>query len=159
MAKALLSPTNDYVFKRVFGDNLTVLAAFLSAVLGICIKKEDLVVIDPNFRANTTNDHLGILDVKVKTQQHGIIDVEIQVRAAVYLWNRFQYYTARNYVEQMRRGQRYENLTRAITIVIMDANLIHDDAAYHHCFRLHDREHDLAYPDSMEIHILEIAKR
>ncbi|MBQ9453125.1 MAG: PD-(D/E)XK nuclease family transposase [Desulfovibrio sp.] len=67
MAQPLLSPINDYVFKRVFGENLTVLAAFLSAVLGIAIRGEDLAVIDPNFRANRAKDHLGILDVRVKT--------------------------------------------------------------------------------------------
>ena len=159
MAQPLLSPINDYVFKRVFGENLTVLAAFLSAVLGIAIRGGDLAVIDPNFRANRAKDHLGILDVRVKTQQYGIIDVEIQVKVAVYLWNRFQYYTARNYVEQMRSGRRYESLSKAITIVIMDANLIHEDTAYHHCFHLYDKKHGLDYPDSMEIHILEIVKR
>ena len=63
MAQPLLSPINDYVFKRVF----TVLAAFLSAVLDIAIRGEDLAVIDPNFRANRAKDHLGILDVRVKT--------------------------------------------------------------------------------------------
>ena len=41
--------------------------------------------------------------------------------------------------ECLRSGRRYESLSKAITIVIMDANLIHEDTAYHHCFHLYDK--------------------
>ncbi len=46
-----------------------------------------------------------------------------------------------------------------VSIVILDGCLIKGDAVYHHRFRLYDAENNLAYPDSMEINLLEIPKR
>ncbi len=39
MEKKLLSPINDFVFKKLFGDNIPVLTNFLQAVLDL--PKED----------------------------------------------------------------------------------------------------------------------
>ncbi len=159
MKKPPLSPVNDNVFKRVFGEHLPVLADFLQAVLDIPVTAGDLTVIDPNFRADKTDDQLGVLDVKVATLRHGITDVEIQLEWYAYLWKRFQDYTARIYAQQMFSGGHDGKLNRAITIAIVDATFLKESAAYHHSFRLYDAEHGIAYPDSMEIHFLEIPKR
>ena len=43
--------------------------------------------------------------------------------------------------------------------MILDGCLIKEDSVYHHRFRLYDAENKLAYPDSMEINLLEIPKR
>jgi len=43
-----LSPTNDFVFKKVFGENLTVLEDFLQAVLDLPPEEyRGLTVVDP----------------------------------------------------------------------------------------------------------------
>ena len=40
MSKPLLSPVNDYVFKRVFGEHLPVLADLLQAVLAMPVTEK-----------------------------------------------------------------------------------------------------------------------
>ena len=99
MVQPLLSPINDYVFKRVFGENLTVLADLLQAVLALPVTEHDIRVINPTFAADK-KDKLSALDVKVETRDYGVIDVEIQVENYDALWKRFQYYTARMYVKR-----------------------------------------------------------
>lgn len=157
MKKKLLSPVNDHVFKRVFGRHLRVLAGFLSAVLEMPIDASDIRVLDPNFRAERDDDKLGVLDVKVETR-NGLIDVEVQVQPHLYLKKRLLYYTSRMFVEQIDKGQNYGKLTRAVSIMIVDFELIKTDSAFHHRYRLYDQENRLEYSDALEINVLEIPK-
>ena len=159
MNKPPLSPTNDYVFKRVFGENLMVLADLLQAVLAMPVTQQDIRVVNPIFAADIKADKLSALDVKVETRDYGVIDVEIQVENYDDLWKRFQYYTARMYVDQIRSGDDYAKLTRAISIIIVDFSFFTHDKAYHHRFRMFDAQNNVAYPGSIEINILEIPKR
>lgn len=157
MKKKLLSPVNDHVFKRVFGKHLRVLAGFLSAVLEMPIDASDIRVLDPNFRAERDDDKLGVLDVKVETR-NGVIDVEVQVQPHLHLKKRLLYYTSRMFVEQIDKGQNYGKLTRAVSIMIVDFELIKTDSAFHHRYRLYDQENRLEYSDALEINVLEIPK-
>ena len=157
MKKKLLSPVNDHVFKRVFGSHLRVLAGFLSAVLEMPIGASDIRVLDPNFRAERDDDKLGVLDVKVETR-NGLIDVEVQVQPHLHLKKRLLYYTSRMFVEQIDKGQNYGKLTRAVSIMIVDFELIKTDSAFHHRYRLYDQENRLEYSDALEINVLEIQK-
>ncbi len=159
MEKPLLSPVNDHVFKRVFGGHLNVLADFLAAVLNLPVISQDLTVIDPHSLSNKRDDKISVLDVKVRSKEFGDIDVEVQVEMHHDLWKRWQYYTSKMYTEGIRSGEAYSSLKHAVSIVILDGCLIKGDAAYHHRFRLYDAENKLAYPDSMEINLLEIPKR
>ena len=159
MNKPLLSPINDYVFKRVFGEHLSVLADLLQAVLALPVTEHDIRIVNPTFAADRKGDKLSALDLKVETREYGVIDVEIQVENYEDLWKRFQYYTARMYVDQMHSGDDYSKLTRAISIVITDFSFLTGDSAYHHRFRLFDAQNSVAYPASIEINILEIPKR
>lgn len=157
MKKKLLSPVNDHVFKRVFGKHLRVLAGFLSAVLEMPIDASDIRVLDPNFRAERDDDKLGVLDVKVETR-NGLIDVEVQVQPHLHLKKRLLYYTSRMFVEQIDKGQNYGKLTRAVSIMIVDFELVKTDSAFHHRYRLYDQENRLEYSDALEINVLEIPK-
>lgn len=157
MKKKLLSPVNDHVFKRVFGKHLRVLAGFLSAVLEMPIDASDIRVLDPNFRAERDDDKLGVLDVKVETR-NGLIDVEVQVQPHLHLKKRLLYYTSRMFVEQIDKGQNYGKLTRAVSIMIVDFELIKTDSAFHHRYRLYDQKNMLEYSDALEINVLEIPK-
>lgn len=155
--KKLLSPVNDHVFKRVFGKHLRVLAGFLSAVLEMPIDASDIRVLDPNFRAERDDDKLGVLDVKVETR-NGVIDVEVQVQPHLHLKKRLLYYTSRMFVEQIDKGQNYGKLTRAVSIMIVDFELVKTDSAFHHRYRLYDQENRQEYSDALEINVLEIPK-
>ena len=155
--KKLLSPVNDHVFKRVFGKHLRVLASFLSAVLEMPIDAADIRVLDPNFRAERDDDKLGVLDVKVETR-NGLIDVEVQVQPHLHLKKRLLYYTSRMFVEQIDKGQNYGKLTRAVSIMIVDFELVKTDSAFHHRYRLYDQKNKLEYSDALEINVLEIPK-
>jgi predicted transposase/invertase (TIGR01784 family) len=154
-----LSPTNDFVFKKVFGDNLNILRDFLGAVLDLPPEEyKDLTVLDPNLDREYFDDKLGILDVKVTTNSGKVLDIEVQVKPQRSIWKRMLFYTSKMVVEQVKSGHPYDRLNRAISILITDFVMIQENGAYHNCFRLYDKKTEAHFPDSLEINILEIPK-
>jgi predicted transposase/invertase (TIGR01784 family) len=126
----LLSPVNDFVFKRIFGDrrNTAVLAAFLKAALDLPDREFDhLVIIDPHLKRESVAEKAGILDVKVHTTSGIVINVEIQVVTSPELRKRFVFYPAKMITEQAVRGKGYDAIERVISIIIMNDILISDE--------------------------------
>jgi predicted transposase/invertase (TIGR01784 family) len=154
-----LSPTNDFVFRKIFGDNLNVLKDFLQAVLDLPAEDyKNLTVVDPNLDREYIEDKLGILDVKITTGSGKIIDIEVQVKHQRSIWKRMQFYTSKMIAEQVKTGHPYDRINRAISILIADFVMIKENDAYHNCFRLYDEKTGARYPDSIEINTLELPK-
>ncbi len=157
----ILSPKNDFVFKQLFGDaqHTAPLEAFLQATLGLPAEEfVNLTVADPNLNREYEDDKLCILDVRITTRSGRDVDVEIQVRPSDELCDRIQCYVARMVTEKVKIGGRYK-VPQSISIVITDHVLWEEDGGrYHHHFRLFDSEAGLPYPNSMEIHTLELPK-
>ncbi len=157
----ILSPKNDFVFKQIFGDanHIAPLSAFLQAALGL---QEDefagLAVVDPNLNPEHEGDKHCILDVRITTRSGREVDVEIQVERTEELCDRIQYYTARMVAGKVKAGDGYLGMPQSISIVILDYREW-EDGLYHHRFRLYDPDAGLPYPNSMEIHTLELPKR
>ena len=85
MKYPLLEITNDYVFKRVFGDSKDVLLDFIKSVIVLQDndKIEEIEILDPFVRGDYFDAKVGILDIKVKarvkTKNNLLIDIEMQV--------------------------------------------------------------------------------
>jgi predicted transposase/invertase (TIGR01784 family) len=159
MDKKPLSPTNDFVFKKIFGENMTVLGDFLKSVLDLPAEEyQGLVVADPHLQRENITDKFGILDVKIRTKSGKSIDVEVQVKAQPSIWKRMQFYTAKMLVEQVKSGEQYEQITRAVSILIADFVLMRENDVFHNRFRFYDEKTKARFPESMEINVLEIPK-
>ena len=159
MDSALLSPTNDYVFKKIFGEDIDVLADFLKSILSLTESEIlRMEILDPGLQADAFDEKLIILDIRVTIKNGKVIDVEIQVRKHVGFLNRGQFYLARLLTRCLNKGEGFTKLPKAISIWITDFEIFENDDRYHHCFQLYDKDHNLEYPNSMEIHILELPK-
>lgn len=73
-------PTNDYVFKRIFGHvgNENITKNLLSSILDIEIKKINLEG-NTILEKDLLDDKIGILDIKVEIDNDISCDVEMQV--------------------------------------------------------------------------------
>ena len=159
---SILSPKNDFVFKQLFGDSAHIapLAAFLQAALNLPAEEfVDLAIADPNLNQEYEDDKHCILDVRITTRSGRKVDVEIQVEPTSEIYNRVQFYTAKMVAGTVKSGDNYEDMPQSISIVILDYRLWKEDARYHHRFRLCDLDAGLVYPNSLEIHTLELPKR
>ena len=157
----LLSPMNDFVFKKIFGDNdnLLPLLGFLQAVLDLPPEEyKGLVVIDPNLDREFIKDKLGVLDIKATTTTGQVIDIEVQIKPQDSIPKRILFDTSKMLVEQAKSGHKYGQINRVISILIADFVMIKENDAYHNRFRLYDENTGARFPDSMEINVLELPK-
>jgi predicted transposase/invertase (TIGR01784 family) len=155
-----LSPRYDVVFKNIFGEkNIGVLADFLKAVLDLPAEEyQDIRVIDPHLLRRHKDGKLGILDLRLVTKSGNSVAVELQVAPQPSIWKRMEYYNARLLTDQVDSGDDYDKINRAISILISYPILVKETEEFHHNFIRHDKRTNITYPDSSEIHILEVQK-
>ena len=162
MSKTLPVPTNsDYVFKRIFGDerNIDSLRAFLKAVLDMEEQQlGEIQILNPYIAPEHFDDKFGILDLKVKTAQGKIINVEIQLQREASYHNRIIYYLSKMIYQQIKSGEEYDVIQKVISISILDHDLVKESSSHHHTFRLYDPYNKIPFGDIIEIHTLELPK-
>jgi len=155
-----LSPKSDIIFKLLFGDerSIEILTGFLKAVLDIPESDyENVVIVDPHLLRQHEGDKLGILDVKVKTKSQKVIDIEIQIKPKPNLEKRVVLYLSKMVTEQIGTGRDYAKIQRAISIVITDYTLKHDNDNYHNRYSLCDKT-GRQFTDILEVNTLELSK-
>jgi predicted transposase/invertase (TIGR01784 family) len=160
MAHKILSAKMDFMFKQIFGNpnNADILAAFLLSVLDLPREAyAGLMIVDPHLQKEFEDDKLGILDVKVKTADGNLIDVEIQILPIAHIRERVIFYTSKMVTEQIASGSKYYAIKRVVSIVITNYRLL-KDGVYHHCFRLLDTKTGLEFTNLIEVDVLELPK-
>jgi predicted transposase/invertase (TIGR01784 family) len=121
-----VDPTNDVAFKKIFGneEHKEILISFLNAILDLTGDKEieDLEILNPYQTPKIELLKDTILDIRAKDKRGITFIVEMQVEYTPGLTKRFLYYTAKEYVGQIERGQDYPRLNQVIFIGILDFN-------------------------------------
>ncbi len=74
------------------------------------------------------------------------------------LTQRILFYLSQMLVDQLQPGQKYSDLKRVISILIIDHEMFPSDGLLHHCFRFIDRKADIELSDLMEVNVLELPK-
>lgn len=155
-------PTNDYVFKRIFGHvgNENITKNLLSSILDIEIKKINLEG-NTILEKDLLDDKIGILDIKVEIDNDISCDVEMQVLNQNQLIERILFYWSRLYSSNINEGNNYKKLKRAIVILIADFCLdkLKVVNKYHTEWNLREKDYQqLILTNKMEIHIIELPK-
>lgn len=149
-----LSPTNDLVFKKLFGSeaNKDLLISFLNGILG---RKGDSLIMEVDFKDPYNHQpsmllKLSIVDVRCRDKAGNTYIVEMQVNEQIDFLARSHYYTACDLSFQLKKGEAYEKLLPVIFIEITDFILFkgHDRYLSHyqlldtvdHVCRLHHEE-------------------
>ena len=159
---SLLPRTNDYIFKKIFGDHrhTNILKDFLQSVLDLPAEEYDQIeIVDPHTRIDVFPDKECVLDVKLHTKSKKIIDIEMQVRSSPVMKQRVVYYLADMVKSQVKTGENYDRIQKVVSIIIAAKhNLIRDDKEYFHRYHLHDRRNDSTFTDLIEVNTLELLK-
>ncbi|WP_297135345.1 Rpn family recombination-promoting nuclease/putative transposase [Terrisporobacter sp.] len=157
--KTLLNPKIDFVFKKIFGseEHPEILISFLNSVLkpnkpivSVEIKNSDL-------EKDYIEDKFSRLDVKAKTSNKEIINIEIQLKNEYNMVQRSLYYWSKLYEEQLTEEDRYDKLCRTVCINILDFKYLKNNR-FHNGYRLKEIETNEELTDLQEIHFIEIPK-
>lgn len=159
MRRRLLNPKIDFVFKKIFGseENPTILIGFLNAVLKPSIPIVEVEIKNTDIEKVHVEDKFSRLDVKAKTSNQEIINIEIQLKNEYNMIQRSLYYWSKLYEEQLGDGDRYDKLCRTVCINILDFKYLKNDR-FHNGYRLKEIETNEELTDIQEIHFIEIPK-
>ena len=157
--KGLLDPKMDFVFKNIFGSekNPKILISFLNATL----KPKDLItsveIKNTDINKDYVEDKFSRLDVKAKTSNDEIINIEIQLKNEYNMIKRSLYYWSKLYSEQLGEGQDYSVLKRTICINILNFKYL-KTRKFHSGYRLKEIYSNEELTNVAEIHFIEIPK-
>ena len=153
-----LQPRNDAVFKCLFGKHADILQSFLENVLDLSsVEYQGIKCIDTNQRYDPESK-LTILDLKLETNTGKLINVEMQLLLLKSLIQRILFYLSQMLVGQLEPNQKYKNLKRVISVLIINEEMFPEDELLHHCFRFADKHVKIELTDLMEVNILELSK-
>jgi predicted transposase/invertase (TIGR01784 family) len=157
-----LDPREDYVFKRLFGDEdqALVLVALLNAVLDFPLGRvvRGVTLLNPFVPRDFVEGKVPILDVRARDDPGRLFLVEMQRLVGEGFGKRALYYWSGSHADQLLKGDSYEMLHPTYFISFLDEPLFEDDPSYHHCFHVWDAKRGRLLCKDLEIHLLELSK-
>lgn len=161
--KMRLDPKNDFIFQLLFGkqDNKDILIDLLNAV--IMREGKDRItdiesVENKKLDAERIMDKTCVLDVKARGNDGTIYNIEMQLTDKKNMGLRTTYYWAKMFVEQLKSGDKYQNLKKTITINILNYDIFPKTERFHTTFHIREDEQDFILTDKLEIHFIELNK-
>lgn len=119
-----LDPRNDYSFKKIFGTekNKDIIIHFINDILGFKGEQriESVEFLKTFQDPDVASRKQSIVDLLCKDQKGRMLVVEMQIARTKGFAKRAQYYAAKAYISQMKRGEAYEDLKEVIFIAITD---------------------------------------
>ena len=145
-----LNPRNDIAFKKIFGEetNKDILIHFLNDILNKTDEHKiiDVTISNPTQLPELTYSKESILDV-LCTDTKGIqYIVEMQVNGRKGFEKRAQYYAAKAYSSQAKKGNKYHALKEVIFLAILDYEIFPHKTHYksdHIILDKQSHDHDL----------------
>ena len=157
-----LVPTNDYVFKRIFGHigNEEITKGLLSAIIEREVDSIDLSK-NPILEKDIKTDKVGVLDVKAVFPDGTLCDVEMQLTLKKDIEKRKLLYWSKLFLSGRKEKEHYSKLNKTICILISKEKLgsLKEIKKYHTKWEIREEEYSKKVLTSMlEIHIIEIDK-
>lgn len=155
-----VNPRVDLIFKKLFGveENKDLLISLINSIVSEEDQVVDLVLLNPYNPQNFLHDKLSILDIKAQGKDGKRFNIEMQITDSADYDKRALYYWAKLYTEQLKSGEDYEQLNKAIGIHILNFLSINGTDKYHNCFHITERDSGLRYFKDLELHTIELKK-
>lgn len=158
----VMVPTNDYVFKRIFGrtGNEDITKVLISAIIGQKVRKVELND-SPILDKDLKHDKVGVLDVKANLDGGKICNIEMQVTEQEDIEKRIMFYWSKLYFSQIKEGDQYEGLHKTIVILIAKFELdsIKEIGNFHTKWNIREEKFSKTIlTDVLEVHIIELPK-
>ncbi len=158
----ILRPTNDYVFRKIFGSvgNEDITSDLLEKVLNRKYENIDLSK-NPILLPELIDGKGSILDVTIRTEEKDNINIEMQVARYEYMAERILEYWARKYSEDFKRGENYVVAKRTICILItcFEMEQVKNIDKFHTKWNIREEKYtDIILTDKLEFHIINLKK-
>jgi predicted transposase/invertase (TIGR01784 family) len=156
----LIDPRVDLAFKKIFGveENKDLLISLINSVVSQEDQVQDVTLLNPYNPQTFRSEKLSILDIKARGIGGKRFNIEIQISDEADYDKRALYYWGKLYTEQLKVGQDYGILCKAIGIHILNFKSIPDSKKYHNVFTIREKELNIEYFKDLELHVIELSK-
>ena len=154
----LLDPKNDVVFQMLFlKDNLA--KGLLENILSDNITSLR-VDVNKQLLGNTPEDKIGIVDLRAVINEEIECEIEMQMFYFKNFIPRFLDYWSKLYSGQLKKGDNYELLHKAVSIAIINQNIPNlKELQAHTIWHIReDGNHRKILTNNLELHIIEVQK-
>jgi predicted transposase/invertase (TIGR01784 family) len=154
-----LSPKNDLIFKKIFGEHPDLLKSFLNAFLPLPADRliEHLEYLPTEAVPEIPGFKYTIVDVRCRDAQGRQFIVEMQLQWSRYFTQRMLFNTAATYVRQLSKGEGYDSLCPVYGIAIVDDTFTDEPHWFHHYQFTHARDASKKLED-IQVIFLELPK-
>ena len=158
MPRNILKAKLDVIFKKLFTDHNDLLKDFISEILDIPLDKiQDIVVTNPELLPEKASGKFGRLDLSLRTDEQ-LINVEIQIYNDRDYRDRTLFYWAKLYTSELKEGEIYGKLKKAIAVNIIDFKMFDGEDNYHTEVQAVTKETGEIFSDKFSIHFFELKK-
>jgi len=151
---------SDVVLKMYFEDsgNRPQLRQFLKATLNLADDDLlDIAVLNSELLRDQADDKGLTIDLLLKSKSGDFIHLEMQRKIHNFFKSRTQIYNARIAGGQLKIGEDYCKVKRAISLIITEEKMFDDGDEYHEKIMMR-RENGQIFTDMQEINILDLSK-
>jgi len=154
-----INPRVDIAFKKIFGveENKDLTISLINSIVSEEDQITELTLLNPYNPKNFRTDKLSILDIKAQGATGKKFNIEIQITDEADYDKRALYYWAKLYTEQLKSGEEYSSLSKAIGIHILNFTSL-SGTKYHNVFHITEKESNLVYFKDLELHTIELSK-
>jgi predicted transposase/invertase (TIGR01784 family) len=160
-----INPRTDFAFKKIFGsaESRPILISFLNAILyegePVIV---DLEILDPYSVPRLEGMKDTYLDVRARLRDGQMVLIEMQVLNLPGFEKRILYNAAKEYANQLQRGQDYHALNPVIALTITDFVMFTEPEIEHQIisrYVLLEKDKLIRYPDGdVELVFVELPK-
>ncbi len=160
--KEELLPTNDWVFKRIYGreGSERITEDFIKTFLDLDVKLEKLEN-EKTLDVDITSEKAGRLDILATTVTGMRINIEMQMWNLKDIKERLSYYGCELYAGSMKKGLDYEDVKKSISVMIVAGEISsleeYDDFRFKYNIR-EENYHDLLLTNNLEFYIISLEK-
>ncbi len=158
-----IKPYSDIFVKYLFGSkgHEDILLSFINDVRedASLPRIKQVEILNPFNIKSFIEEKGSILDVKATDESGRWYNVEIQATGNSSFKHRALFYWAKLYSSQLEVGQIYSVLQPAISINLLNFNLIRENDKYHNIFHITNvNDAELVLTDHLNIHFIELSK-
>ena len=155
-----IRPIIDIAFKKIFGveENKDLLISLINSIIDEQDQVIEIELLNPYTSQNFIKQKLAILDIKAKSQDGKIFNIEMQIGADIDYEDRALFYWSKLYNDQLERGNNYKSLSKTIGIHILNFTIMHAEEKYHNVYQIKERDNNKHYFKKFELHTIELNK-
>ena len=154
-----LNMKTDYAFKKVFGseNSKDILLSFLNSTLELNYPITDLTIEDPYNVPKLQGMKETAVDVKATLSDKSKVIIEMQILNHDGFESRILYNTAKNYANQLDKGDQYSLLNPVIALTIVNFTMFETDK-FKSIYQLLEKENFSKYRDDIQLVFIELPK-